>query len=79
MRDIRLTPERRSALTAHLQSVFRNDFDEDLTPFRAEAILDAMLKAIGPAVYNQAVADVRDHFQTKLDDLDGEIHVDDLA
>ena len=35
-----------------------------------------MLKTLGPAVYNQAVQDVRAHFQTKLDDLEGEVYVD---
>ena len=40
-------------------------------------IVDLMLKAMGPAVYNQAVQDVRAHLQGKLDDLDGEVWVDD--
>jgi uncharacterized protein (DUF2164 family) len=31
---------------------------------------------LGPAVYNQAVQDVRAHLQTKLDDLDGEVHAE---
>ncbi len=35
-----------------------------------------MLKTMGPAVYNQAVQDVRAHLQGKLDDLDGEVFVD---
>ena len=35
-----------------------------------------MLKTLGPAVYNQAVQDVRAHMQVKLDDLDGEVFAD---
>ena len=47
-----------------------------LRGFRAEAVIDLMLKQLGPAVYNQAVEDVRAHFQGKLDDLAGEVWVD---
>lgn len=61
---------------AQLQSLFRNEFDESLSEFRASQILDLMLKQLGPDVYNQAVQDVRAHLQTKLDDLEGEIYVD---
>jgi uncharacterized protein (DUF2164 family) len=34
------------------------------------------MKSLCPAVYNQAVQDVRAHLQRKLDDLDGEVYVD---
>ena len=35
-----------------------------------------MLCTLGPTVYNQAVQDVRTHFQVKLDDLEGEVFDD---
>ena len=43
----------------------------------AEQVLDLMLTTLGPGIYNQAVQDVRAHMQSKLDDLDGEVYVDD--
>ena len=76
MKKIELTDERRDALIAHLQTLFSTEFDETLSEFRAGEIIDHMLKTLGPTVYNQAVADVRAHFQSKLDDLDGEVYVD---
>lgn len=76
MKKIELTDERRDALIAHLQTLFSTEFDETLSGFRAGEIIDHMLKTLGPTVYNQAVADVRAHFQSKLDDLDGEVYVD---
>ena len=76
MKQIELTDERRDALIAHLQTLFSTEFDETLSAFRAGEIIDHVLKTLGPTVYNQAVADVRAHFQTKLDDLDGEVYVD---
>ena len=71
-----LSEERREALRDHLIRLFSSDFDETLTEFRADAVIDLMLKTLSPTVYNQAVQDVRQHLQIKLDDLDGEIYLD---
>tara|TARA_R110000782_G_scaffold67911_3_gene137048 strand:- start:1627 stop:1866 length:240 start_codon:yes stop_codon:yes gene_type:complete len=79
MKEITLTPERRDALCRLVQQKFQTEFDEALSEFRAAEIVDLMLKAMGPAVYNQAVQDVRAHLQGKLDDLDGEVWVDESA
>ncbi|MEM7460668.1 MAG: DUF2164 domain-containing protein [Pseudomonadota bacterium] len=77
MKQITLSEDRRARLTGQLQSQFQTEFDETLSTFRAEQILELMLKTLGPGIYNQAVQDVRAHLQTKLDDLDGEVYVDD--
>jgi uncharacterized protein (DUF2164 family) len=77
MKEIRLTEERSDRLIGQLQSLFEREFDEKLSAFRAEQILDLMLSTLGPGIYNQAVQDVRAHLQSKLDDLDGEVYVDD--
>jgi len=76
--DIQLNDDRRGALTAYLQTLFADEFDEDLSAYRAGEIIDLMLKTLGPLVYNQAVEDVRTHFQAKLDDLSGEVRVEGL-
>jgi len=73
---ITLSDDRRSALIGHLQTLFSDQFDEDLSVFRAEEIVDTMLQTLAPMVYNQAVEDVRAHLQGKLDDLSGEVHLD---
>ena len=77
MKQITLSPEQRERLTGQLQTLFQAEFDESLSAFRAEQGLDLMLKTLGPGIYNQAVQDVRAHLQSKLDDLDGEVYVDD--
>ncbi|MEM1106343.1 MAG: DUF2164 domain-containing protein [Pseudomonadota bacterium] len=71
-----LSEDRRNALIGHLQTLFEERFDEDLSAFRAGEIVDAVLQTLGPLVYNQAVEDVRAHFQAKLDDLSGEVRMD---
>ena len=77
MKTITLSDERRARLIGQLQTLFEREFDESLSEFRAEQVLDLMLVTLGPGIYNQAVQDVRAHFQSKLDDLDGEVYVDD--
>jgi uncharacterized protein (DUF2164 family) len=73
---ITLSEDRRAALAGHLQTLFAEDFDENLSAFRAEQVVDVMLQTLAPMVYNQAVEDVRAHLQGKLDDLSGEVRLD---
>ena len=73
---IALEPQKRARVVARLQLLFSKEFDEKLSDFQANAVVDLMLKTLGPAVYNQAVQDVRAHMQVKLDDLDGEVFAD---
>lgn len=77
MKTIDLSQDRRERLIGQLQTLFQTEFDETLSDFRAEQVLDLMLTTLGPGIYNQAVQDVRAHLQSKLDDLDGEVYVDD--
>jgi len=71
-----LDDERRAGLRRSLQAHYKVELDEDLSDFKAETLLDIVLAAVAPEVYNQAVQDVRGHLQSKLDDLDGEIYMD---
>ncbi len=74
--QITLSDDRRTEFLRELGSLFADDFDEPLSEFRANAVLDLFLKTLGPAVYNQAVQDVRAHLQVRLDDLEGEVYAD---
>ncbi len=73
---ITLAADRRTRLAAHLQTLFAKEFDEKLSEFHANDIIDLMLRTLGPAVYNQAVQDVRANLQSRLDDLEGEVFAD---
>ena len=73
---IKLSDDRKRDVLVHLQSLFRREFDEDISDFRANLILELFMKSLGPVIYNQAVQDVRAHLQGKLDDLDGEVYAD---
>ena len=50
------------------------EFDEPLSDFRAEGLLDFFIRELGPPVYNQGVRDAAAFVQSKLADIDGEIY-----
>lgn len=77
MKKLSLSPERRERLVGELRKMTRRDFDIQLSEFQAGELVDRMAALIGPAVYNEAVQDVRLNLQRRLDDLDGEVYVDD--
>jgi uncharacterized protein (DUF2164 family) len=71
---IQITDERRTRLLAALKGYFAGNFDEPLSDFRAEGLLDFFVRELGPPVYNQAIRDAQAFIQDKLTDLEGEIY-----
>jgi len=71
---IELADDRRQRLILNLQGYFLEEFDEELTEFRAGKLIEFFLGALGPYVYNQAVQDARGFMLRKLEDLDGEVY-----
>jgi uncharacterized protein (DUF2164 family) len=69
-----LDDARKAELVRKLQGFFQSEFDEEISTFRAETVLEFFLEALGPSVYNQGVLDARRFMAEKLDDLDVEIH-----
>lgn len=69
---IDLSEERKQDLLKTLNDFYSKEFDEELSPYRAQRILDFFIKALGPPLYNQAIADARAFMSRKLDDLDAE-------
>jgi uncharacterized protein (DUF2164 family) len=70
---IRLSDERRAALVEAIRRHFSTEFDEDLSDFRAQQLLDFFVAELGPPVYNQGVRDAAGYVQDKLADIEGEI------
>ena len=74
MMRVRLSAERRSALIGSLRGYFEEEFDEPLSEFRAQALLDFLVAQLGPPLYNQGVRDACAAMQEKLGDLEGEVY-----
>lgn len=67
---VQLSGERKAEILRRLTQLYRQEFDEDLSGFRAEIILQFFLKNLGPCVYNQAIQDARGFMAERLEDLD---------
>lgn len=76
---IRLSSERRATLVAAIKKHVSAEFDESLSDFRAESLLDFFLRELGPPVYNQGVRDAVAFVQQKLGDVDGEIYEPEIS
>lgn len=72
---IQLSDERKQGILKSFIAFYQGEFDETLSEFRAEQVLDFFIKALGPAVYNQAIQDARAFITEKLEDLDAEFFV----
>ena len=70
---IRLSPERRATLLDAIKAYFSAEFDEPLSDFRAQGLLDFFVRELGPPVYNQGVRDASGFMQEKLADIEGEV------
>jgi uncharacterized protein (DUF2164 family) len=71
---IQLSEERKEDILRRLTEMFHHDYDEDLSRFRAEQILQFFLARLGPAVYNQAIQDACGFMLEKVQDLDATYH-----
>src|SRR5262245_29929267 len=71
---IQLSPERRASLVRAIKEYVAAEFDETLSDFRAEGLLDFFVRELGPPVYNQGVRDASSYVQTKLADIEGEVY-----
>jgi uncharacterized protein (DUF2164 family) len=76
---VRLSPERRASLLARLKAHVAAEFDEPLSDFRAEGLVDFFLREIGPPLYNQGVHDAASYMQDELTDIEGEVYEPDTG
>jgi uncharacterized protein (DUF2164 family) len=70
---IALTPARRAALAEAVQRFYLGEFDEELSVFRVESLIDFFVTELGPPVYNQGIHDAVAYIQDKLVDIEGDV------
>lgn len=70
----KLSEERRADLLKEFQAFYKETYDEEMTAFRAERVLEFFMKELGPTVYNQGIQDARVFMAHKLEDLDAEFY-----
>ena len=71
---IKLREERRKQMIRSIQRYFAEQFEENLSDFKAEQVVDFFVQELGAPIYNQAIQDARGFIQDKLVDLEGEFY-----
>jgi uncharacterized protein (DUF2164 family) len=76
---IELSKDHRAQAIASIERYFREHMDEPIGNVAAGGLLGFFLEEIGPAIYNQAVADVQERLQARISELDYEVHEDEFT
>jgi uncharacterized protein (DUF2164 family) len=77
MTSIELSKQARADAVASLQRYFEENLDP-IGDLPASLLLNFFLEDIGPAIYNQAVADAQSRLQQRVSDLSGELYADEF-
>lgn len=75
---IELSKEARKDAIESIERYFRENMEEKIGNIAAGGLLSFFLEEIGPAVYNQAVADVQERLTQRIAELDIDIHEDEF-
>jgi len=78
MVTIELSKEKRAEAIASLKKYYEEEIREPIGDLRAGLLLDFILEDIGPAIYNQAIADAQTRLAARVADLDGELFADEF-
>jgi uncharacterized protein (DUF2164 family) len=78
MGRIELAKEVRGDALASLKRYFEENMAEALGELPAGLLMDFFLEEIGPAIYNQAIADAQARKSLRVADLSGELYVDEF-
>ncbi|WP_263411032.1 DUF2164 domain-containing protein [Terriglobus tenax] len=73
---IELTSQDRDEAINSLKLYAETNLAEPLNTLAAGLLLDFFLEEVGPLVYNRAISDAQARMQSKLLDLEGELHED---
>ncbi|TDR80636.1 DUF2164 domain-containing protein [Paludibacterium purpuratum] len=71
---IELTKVVRAAAVSSLYKYCQRNLEEPLGNLATEALLDFFIEEIGPAIYNQAVADAQARMLVRVQELDMEVN-----
>lgn len=78
MTTIEIPKQVRAQAIASIQRYFEENLPEPIGELPAGLLLNFFLEEIGPAVYNQAIADAQARMQQRVTDLNGELYADEF-
>ncbi len=75
---IEISKEARKEAITSIERYFQENMEERIGNIAAGALLGFFLEEIGPLVYNKAVAEVQERLQSRISEIDIEIHEDEF-
>lgn len=75
---IELNKDARAEAIKSIERYFKENMDEPIGNIAAGGLLSFFVEEIGPVIYNQAVTDVQERLQTRIAELDLEVHEDEF-
>jgi uncharacterized protein (DUF2164 family) len=78
MKTFELSKQTRADAIASLKRYFEENMSEPIGDLPASLLLSFFIEEIGPAIYNQAIADAQARLQQRVADLSGELYADEF-
>ena len=75
---IEISKEARKEAIASIERYFTENMEDHIGNIAADALLGFILEEIGPVIYNKAVTDVQERLQSRIMEVDIEIHEDEF-
>jgi len=75
---IEIPKEAHQQAITSIERYFRENMEEPIGNIAAGALLGFFLEEVGPLVYNKAVADVQERLQSRISEVDLEVHEDEF-
>jgi uncharacterized protein (DUF2164 family) len=75
---IEISKEARKEAITSIERYFQENMEEKIGNIAAGALLGFFLEEIGPLVYNKAVAEVQERLQSRISEIDIEVHEDEF-
>ena len=75
---IELSAQAQKDAVGSIQRYFEVNMPEMIGELPAGMLLNFFLEEIGPAIYNKAIADAQARMLARVDDLSGELYVDEF-
>jgi len=73
---IEIPKEVRHQVISSIERYFQENMDEKIGNITAGALLSFFVEEIGPVIYNMAVTEVQERLQTRIMEIDLEVHED---
>ncbi len=77
--SIELNQDARHQAVLSIERFFLDTMDEKIGNIQAAALLNFFVEEIGPCIYNQAVLEVQERLQTRIMEIDIEVHEDEFG